>query len=275
MGSWTLQTAPTVEPITLAEVQSHLDIEGSPGPTVTGADWTVATKKLTETGAFTTYTWALGDQIYITSGTGVTTGWYEVAGKTDNDNITLTTALAAGDLANSDIVSGEAAQDTYLNTLITAAREHVEEHLWRALITQTWDLYLTSFKNPIRIPRPPLQSVTHVKYYDTASVQQTLSTDVYELDTASEPGFVRLKYGQSWPTCRGHDDDIVIRFVAGYGDAGSDVPRAIRHAVQLWAAQLFDHQTPVVVGTITARVPDSVNALLAPHRCNDFLADFG
>jgi uncharacterized phiE125 gp8 family phage protein len=275
MGGWTLQTAPSVEPITLAELKTHLGIEGSPGPTVTGANWTVATKKLTETGAFTTYTWASGDQIYIESGTGVTTGWYQVAGKTDNNNITLTIALAAGDLSNSDIVSGEAAQDTYLNTLITAARQHVEEHLWRALITQTWDIYLTSFRSPIRIPRPPLQSVTHVKYYDTSSVQQTLADTVYELDTASEPGFVRLKYGQSWPTCRGHDDDIVIRFVAGYGAAGSAVPRAIRHGIQLWAAQLFEQRVSVVTGTIATRIPDSVHALLTPYRCNDFIADFG
>lgn len=274
MPSWTLQTAPSVEPITLAELKSHLGIEGTPGPVVTGADWTVASRTLTETGAFTTYTWASGDEIYIESGTGVTTGWYEVASKTDNDNIVLTTNVAAGNLSNSDIVSGEAKEDTYLNTLITAARQHVEEVTWRALITQTWDLKLTSFSSPIKIPRPPLVSVTHLKYYDTSSVQQTLSTDYYELDTASEPGFVRLKYNQTWPTCRGHDDDIEIRYVAGYG-AASAVPRTIRHAIQLWAAQLYERREPVVVGTITARVPDTVHALLAPYRCNDFLAEFG
>lgn len=275
MPSWKLQTAPTVEPVTLAELKVHLGIEGSPGPTISAADWTVATKKLTETGAFTRYTWASGDEIEITSGTGVTTGWYEVASKVDNDNITLTTNVAAGDLSNSDIVSGEAAQDTYLNTLITAAREHVEELTWRALINQTWDLKLTSFSNPIKIPRPPLGTVTHLKYYDTASVQQTLATTYYELDTASEPGFVRLKYGQSWPACRGHHHDIEIRYVAGYGATASAVPRGICQGILLWAAQLYERREPVVVGTIASKVPDSVHALLAPYRCNDLLAEFG
>lgn len=275
MPSWKLQTAPSIEPITLAELKSHLGIEGSPGPTVTGANYTHATKKLTETGAFTTYTWASGDEIYLESGTGITAGWYEVASKVDNNNITLTTAPASGDLSNGDIVSAEAKEDTYLNTLITAARQHVEEITWRALINQTWDLKLSSFSNPIKIPRPPLQSVTHLKYYDTSSVQQTLATTVYELDTASEPGFVRLKYNQTWPTCRGHDDDIEIRFVAGYGSAAANVPRAIRHAIQLWAAQLYEHREPVITGTIATRLPDCVHALLEPYRVNDLLAEFG
>lgn len=273
--SWSLITAPSVEPITLNELKSHLRIDPG-GPSVATANWTVATKTLTQTGAFTQYTWASGDQINITAGTGITAGWYEIAGKTDNDNVTLTTNLAAGDLSNSDIESAEAAQDTYLNTLITAARQYVEEYLWRALIDQTWELRLATWSNPIKIPRPPLQSMTadFPKYYDTASVQQSLASSVYELDTASEPGFVRLKYGQSFPTCRGHADDVLIRYVAGYGAAGSDVPQPIRHAIKLWAAQLFEHREPVV-STITAKVPMCVESLLAPYRANDLQAEYG
>jgi uncharacterized phiE125 gp8 family phage protein len=277
MSSWSLITAPAVEPITLAELKTHLGMDPG-GPSVLTANWTVATKTLSQTGAFSTYTWSSGDQINITTGTGITAyGWYEIGGKTDNDAITLTTNLAAGDLSNSDIESAEAAQDTYLNTLITAARQYVDEYLWRALINQTWELRLATWSNPIKIPRPRLQSITsgYPKYYDTASVQQTLSSDVYELDTASEPGFLRLKYGQSFPTCRGHADDILIRYVAGYGAAGSDVPQAIRHAIKLWAAQLFEHREPVVVGTITAKVPMCVESLLAPYRCNDLQAEYG
>lgn len=274
--SWSLITAPSVEPITLAELKSHLGIDPG-GPSVSTANWTVATKTLSQTGAFTQYTWASGDQINITGGTGITPGWYEIASKTDNDNIMLTTNLAAGDLSNSDIESAESAQDTYLNTLITAAREYVEEYLWRALITQTWELRLSTFANPIKIPRPPLQSITadYPKYYDTAGVQQVLSSDVYELDTASEPGFLRLKYGQSFPSCRGHDDDVLIRYVAGYGAAGSNVPQAIRHAIKLWAAQLFEYREPVVIGTTAAKLPLCVESLLAPYRCNDLQAEYG
>jgi uncharacterized phiE125 gp8 family phage protein len=174
----------------------------------------------------------------------------------------------------------ETDEDAYLDELITAARQHVEEITWRALINQTWDLTFSSWPSgPIRIPRPPLQTVagdsdSYVKYYDTAGVQQTLATTVYELDTASEPGYVRLKYGQSWPSCRGHDDDIVIRYVAGYGAAAASVPRSLRQAIQLMAAQWFEHREPVVLGTIATPIPMTVESLLAPYRCNDFTGTF-
>lgn len=64
-------------------------------------------KQLTQAGAFAAYTWVSGDKIYISAGTGVTPGWYEIASKVDDDNITLTTdTLSPGvDLATGDIVS--------------------------------------------------------------------------------------------------------------------------------------------------------------------------
>lgn len=165
-------------------------------------------------------------------------------------------------------------EDAYLAALIEAAREHVEEITWRALISQSWDFYLSEFKNPIKMPRPRLISVTHIKYYDTAGVQQTLADTVYELDTASEPGFVRLKYGQSWPTCRGHEDDIVIQFKAGYGTTAASVPRPIRQAILLLAGHWFENREPVALGTTSTLIPMTVDSLLAPYRCADLLAEF-
>lgn len=55
----------------------------------TGATFTNGTKTLTKTGAFASYDHSVGDRIEITSGTGVTTGWYEVVSRTDDDNIVL------------------------------------------------------------------------------------------------------------------------------------------------------------------------------------------
>lgn len=84
------------------------------------ATWTESTLTLTQTGHG--YTFATGDVIYIASGTGATTGLYEVVSSTVN-NIVLkgTSALldvgnaddfAAGDLASADIVSSNGADLT-------------------------------------------------------------------------------------------------------------------------------------------------------------------
>lgn len=56
---------------------------------LTGATFTNSTKVLTKTGAFTNYTHQTGDVVYISGGTGVTAGLYEIASKTDADNIVL------------------------------------------------------------------------------------------------------------------------------------------------------------------------------------------
>jgi len=60
-------------------------------------DWTAATKILNKTAAFASYTWASGDQIYVSAGTGVTVGWYEIASRTDDDNIVLKDSIASSD----------------------------------------------------------------------------------------------------------------------------------------------------------------------------------
>lgn len=59
------------------------------GFNLSAATFTTSTKTLNKTGAFASYTFTAGDLIYISGGTGVTAGLYEIASKTDNDNIVL------------------------------------------------------------------------------------------------------------------------------------------------------------------------------------------
>ena len=63
-------------------------------------------------------------------------------------------------------------EDTLITTLIKVATEYAEKRLSRALITQTWDLYLEDFpaEDTIILPFPPLQTISHVKYYDKDNV---------------------------------------------------------------------------------------------------------
>lgn len=59
------------------------------GANLTAATFTTSTKNLNQTGKFSGYSFTSGDKIYITGGTGITTGLYEVASRTDDDNIVL------------------------------------------------------------------------------------------------------------------------------------------------------------------------------------------
>jgi uncharacterized phiE125 gp8 family phage protein len=124
--------------------------------------------------------------------------------------------------------------DEQLDPMIKAARQEIdgdEGYLGRALITQTWDLFLDRFPSgEIDIPLPPLQSVASLKYFDVDGVSQTWDSANYVV----VPGKVwRIipAYGLCWPSIRHQPNAVGIRFVAGYGDEGNKVPEPIRQAL--------------------------------------------
>lgn len=154
--------------------------------------------------------------------------------------------------------------DTVIDGHITAARQHIENITNRALVTQTWDLFLDWFPEVIEVPKSLLQSVTSISYVDTDGASQTLESSVYTVDTDTDPGRIYLAYNQSWPSIRAIRHAITIRFVAGYGDANS-VPRAIKQAMLLMVAHYYENReavSPVQLNDI----PMGVHALLAPYR---------
>lgn len=125
------------------------------------------------------------------------------------------------------------AEDADLTALITQARELCEAECQRAFVTQTLALYLDCFPrcDTIRVPRPPLQSVSWVKYYDAAGVQQTLDPAKYHVAPAGEPGRIVLKSESVWPEVQdGRPEAVEVQFVAGYG-AASAVPAAAKAAI--------------------------------------------
>lgn len=128
-------------------------------------------------------------------------------------------------------ISGTADNST-VKSLVKAARILAEKVSGRAICTQTWDYFLDKFPEwEIRIPKPPLVSVTYVKYYDTSGTLTTISSANYRVITSREPGIVEPVYGESWPLTREMADAVVVRFVAGYGTA-DDVPEDLKTAIK-------------------------------------------
>jgi uncharacterized phiE125 gp8 family phage protein len=178
--------------------------------------------------------------------------------------------------------------DATIDFLIAVARSHLDAvsgWMGRALINQTWDMVVDAFPTvaascwcgtatpttgvaAIRLPWPPLQSVTSVKYYDSAGVQQTMPATDYAVDTYSEPGWIIPATG--WPTTQATANAVTIRFVAGYGANALTVPAPIRHAVLLLVGHYYENREQVLinpVGAATAlELPLGVTHLLNPYR---------
>lgn len=134
--------------------------------------------------------------------------------------------------AESYLRQEETNDDALIQELIGDAREYAEDVLAEQLVVATWKLTLESFADrhwayrsqksygtycpEIWLPKPPLVSVSSVKYVDTAGVQQTLATTDYQVDAVSIPGRIVPAYGKSWPTTRNQPNAVEITYLAGY-----------------------------------------------------------
>ena len=108
------------------------------------------------------------------------------------------------------------ADDDLITTLISVARQWCEGFQNRAYITQTITMTLDKFPKVFKIPKPPLQSVSSIKYIDTGGNQQTFAAANYDVDVEKEPGRIALAYSKSWPSIRGDINSVEVVYIAGY-----------------------------------------------------------
>lgn len=153
--------------------------------------------------------------------------------------------------------------DTLLTALIVAARRLAEQQTGRALVTQTWKQTFDAFPlAALALERPPLQSVTSVKYYDPAGVQQTLDAGAYTVHTSSQLGLVAPAAGTCWPSTQVRLEAVEIVFVAGYGAAAA-VPQEVKQWMLLHVGTWYEYRE--AAGEKRDPLP-FVDALLDPYR---------
>jgi uncharacterized phiE125 gp8 family phage protein len=168
--------------------------------------------------------------------------------------------------------------DTYIGTLITAAREWCEQYLDRTLVNTQWVMRFDSFPpdgtQDIELPRPPMSlagtttAVALTFTYENGTTA-TYSTASYRVDRSSTPGAVKTLYGQTWPPHLMDDNAISVTWWAGYGSAGSSVPAAVRHAILMVVGILYEKRAAAESGSLN-EVPFGVKSLLDSHRWGSY-----
>lgn len=304
-----LKTAPTVEPISLAEAKLHLRLDSGslsdnittyqsivPGAHVVAANYTLIGASVDVLGYRAIVNLNSG-----TNGAGGTvdakiqesddniaftdwTGGAFIQVTTSNDNavqekaytgtkqyIRVVSTVAVATCAfGVDVVREQpySAEDTLISALITAARNYCEGRLERALITQTWYLWLDNWPNEdyIELLKPPLSSVTSVTYYDTDDTVATFASANYFVDSVSEPGRICLNYGKSWPstTLRPYNG-VCVEFVCGYGVTSASVPAMTKAAMLLLLGHLYENREAGTERALT-EIPFGVEELLAMDK---------
>jgi uncharacterized phiE125 gp8 family phage protein len=161
-------------------------------------------------------------------------------------------------------------EDAVIAALVDAATQYLDGWqgiLGRALMPQTWELYLDRFpaSGAIRIPLGPLLEVQAVDYAAADDgAETTVPVEDYVVDTVSPDGWIVPAGGASWPATLDAINAVKIRFVAGYPDAAS-VPAPIKAAALLLVGNWFENREAATQGAMS-ELPMAVNALLAPYR---------
>lgn len=158
--------------------------------------------------------------------------------------------------------------DDLLTRLIAVAVAYtdVKGALGQGLITQKWGQWIgPSPSQKVSLILGPVQSVTAVNYYDTSGVLQVDTLSNYEVFGTEFASTISPKEGFSWPTAQNRADAIRIDYQIGYGDATTDVPQTIRHALMLLVGHWYDNRENTGYDELSD-IPFGFEAILNMHR---------
>ena len=150
-------------------------------------------------------------------------------------------------------------EDSLIEQYISAARQKLEQRCARAFVEQTWELRTSSFEDTIEIPLPPTVGIVSVTYFDTANAEQTVDPTNYAFVDGGEEQTSSLVWMGSKPTKLANRPDAArVRFTAGWPadydqspvDYGANVPYAIKMAIMLVAASMYELRQDTVLAPV-------------------------
>lgn len=152
-------------------------------------------------------------------------------------------------------------EDDYINAIIPAAREYVENYTNQWWAEAKISLYFSSFPAgdvPLNLLVKNPKELDAVKYLDGSQEEQTLTGAV--LDS----GRGELRYTAGWPLSISSQVDITIGPDHG-ASPPEDCPKAIKQAVLMFITTLFENRATVITGTMVNENPAAL-ALMQPYR---------
>lgn len=150
------------------------------------------------------------------------------------------------------------AEDGLVQTLIAAARLHLEATTGRALVRQSWRLVLDAWPadGAVKVPVVPVIEVAAVRVFDEQDDDHAVPLDALQF----EPGRVLLP-DTALPVLR-QRLAVEIDYDAGYGDA-ADVPDDLKRALLALVAHWFEQRD---VAVADAAAPAGFERLVAGYR---------
>ena len=158
----------------------------------------------------------------------------------------------------------DGAEDGLIETLIGAARLHVEGVTGKALLNQSWRVVLDRWpeNRVVRLPVSPFMSLTAINAIDEAGA----SHEVPLAQFMREPDRLLLPAGVNGMPVLQERQGIEIDYVAGFGEDPEDVPTDLRQALLVLVAHWHENRDAVVVAGSGAVVPLGFDRMVATHK---------
>lgn len=157
------------------------------------------------------------------------------------------------------------ADDLYIQSLISVARQYVEDVLDITICTTVWEVKYDLFPVwAIVLPRLPMldRAVTVTYRSGDGTYSQLSSATDFQVDASVLPGRIYPQWARAWPATRGDENSVTVRYSAGYGDDGQSAPPVVKHLILLLVAHWYDTRQPAVTGAPQS-VPQTFETLLA------------
>lgn len=157
-------------------------------------------------------------------------------------------------------------EDQLLQIYIEAATAHLDGYtgtLGRALITQTWEMFLDAFEDgSLTIPLAPIISVTSVEYMVDGTYTTWASSGNYTSSVVAPFGVITPV--NDWPEPDEITNAVRVTFTAGYGATAASVPAPIRAAILIMVADMYENRSAKLDETMPEN--PTVARLLWPYR---------
>lgn len=176
--------------------------------------------------------------------------------------------------------------DALVDDLILMATEQVEIITEHQLNDATYIQYFDGWPKYsmggsltdrlICLDKPPLQSVTSVKYRDSDGNAQTITSTNYIVDNVSQAkSQIVFNTGYSLPTVDNDNavNSVYVEFVAGYETWQSGVPGvppSLKTAILVFINEIYEHRLYELEGSITGSLMGNKKAMqcLGSYRVN-------
>ncbi len=159
------------------------------------------------------------------------------------------------------------AEDGLIESLIAAARTHLEAITGRALLRQTWRVVLDAWPKDkiVQLPVSPVIEIDAIRIFDDAGQAHHLSAAGFMFDGKSMPAWLIVPdMIAGFPLRR--KMAIEIDFIAGFGDESHDLPNDLVQALLTLVAYWYENRDAVIVSGAGAVAPAGFDRLVSAYK---------